>query len=61
MQGWICDPQSIDGTWLVGFPQCDEKGGIAILAIAEEDLRLLPGGIDVRTNEAIKAQSEDPI
>jgi len=25
MQGWICDSRSIDGTWLVNFPQYGEK------------------------------------
>lgn len=61
MQGWICDPRSIDGTWLVDFPQYGEKDDIAILAIVEEDLRLRPDGMDARTNEATHAQSEGSI
>ena len=56
MQGWICDSRSIDGTWLVNFPQYGEKEDIATLDIKEEDLRLLPDGMDARINEQIKAQ-----
>ncbi len=58
MQGWICDPRSIDGTWLVNFPQYGEKDDIATLDIKEEDLRLLPDGMDAKINEQIKAQFE---
>ena len=29
MHGWICDPRTIDGTWLVNFPQCGEHRDIA--------------------------------
>ena len=58
MQGWICDPRSIDGTWLVNFPQYGEKDDIATLDIKEEDLRPLPDGMDARINEEIKAQFE---
>ena len=56
MQGWICDPRSIDGTWLVNFPQQGEKDDIATVAIQEEDLRLLPDGMNPRINEQRKAQ-----
>ncbi len=42
MQGWICDPRNIDGFWLVDFPQCGEKGDIAMIPIREEDLRQIP-------------------
>lgn len=58
MQGWICDPRSIDGTWLVNFPQYGEKDDIATLDIKEDDLCLLPDGMDARINEQIKAQFE---
>ena len=59
MQGWICDPDCIDGTWLVNFPQYGEKDDIAEIPILEEDLMLLPNGMDARVNERIKAQFED--
>ncbi len=58
MQGWICDPRSIEGTWLVNFPQYGEKDDIATIAIREEDLLLLPDGMDARINEQIKARFE---
>ena len=59
MQGWICDPRSIDGTWLVNFPRYGEQDDIATLAIKEEDLRLLPNGMDAKINEQIKAQFDN--
>ena len=59
MQGWICDPRSIDGTWLVNFPRYGEQDDIATLAIKEEDLRLLSNGMDARINEQIKAQFDN--
>ena len=59
MQGWICDPRSIDGTWLVNFPRYGEQDDIATLAIKEEDLRLLPNGMDAKINEQIKAQLDN--
>ena len=59
MQGWICDPESIDGTWLVNIPQYGEKDDIAEIPILEEDLMLLPDGMNARVNERIKAQFED--
>ena len=58
MQGWICDPESIDGTWLVNIPQYGEKDDIAEIPILEEDL-MLPDGMNVRVNERIKAQFGD--
>lgn len=60
MQGWICDPRSIDGTWLVNFPQYGEQDDIATLDIKEEDLRLLPDGMDARINGQIKARFDAP-
>ena len=59
MQGWICDPDFVNGTWLVNFPQYGEKDDIAEISILEEDLVLLPDGMDARVNERIKAQFED--
>ena len=54
MQGWICDPDFINGTWLVNFPQYGEKDDIAEISVLEEDLVLLPNGMDARVNERIK-------
>ena len=59
MQGWICDPDFINGTWLVNFLQYGEKDDIAEISVLEEDLVLLPNGMDARVNERIKAQYED--
>ncbi len=59
MQGWICDPDFINGTWLVNFPQYGEKDDIAEISVLEEDLVLLPNGMDARVNERIKAQFEN--
>lgn len=56
MQGWICDERNIENCWLVNFPQYGEKDDIATIAIQQEDLRLLPGGMDAAVNERIKAQ-----
>ncbi len=58
MQGWICHPESIDGTWLVNFPQYGEKNDIAEIPVLEKDLMLLPDGMDARVNERIKAEFE---
>ena len=41
MQGWICDPRTISGTWLVNFPQCGENADIATISVKEEDLKLI--------------------
>ena len=59
MQGWICDPDFINGTWLVNFSQYGERDDIAEIPILEEDLMLLPNGMDARVNERIKAQFGD--
>ena len=57
MQGWICDPRSIDGTWLVNFPQYGEKDDTATLDVKEEDLKEIPV-MHAIINEQIKAQFE---
>lgn len=59
MQGVIWESECSDGSWVVLFPQCGEKEDIADLYISEEDLRLLPDGMDPRINEQIKAQFEN--
>jgi len=56
MQGVIWEPECKDGAWVVLFPQCGEKEDIADLYINEEDLRLLPDGMDAKINEQIKAR-----
>ena len=55
MQGWICDPQTIDRPWLVDFPQCGEKSDIAIVSVEEEDLVLI-SVMHAIVNEQIKAK-----
>ena len=59
MQGVIWDSERKDGAWVVLFPQYGEKEDIADLYINEEDLRLLPDGIDPKMNEQIKAKFEN--
>lgn len=59
MQGWICLEQRTAGYWLVNFPQYGDKEDIAEISIKEEDLKLLPNGMDARVNERIKAQFKD--
>ncbi len=55
MQGWICDPRTIDGTWLVNFPQCGEHADIAEIPVAEGDLKTIEGLSSV-LNEHIREQ-----
>ena len=59
MQGIIWEPECKDGAWVVLFPQYGEKEDIADLYINEEDLRLLPDGMDAKINEQIKAKYEN--
>ncbi|MBQ2286284.1 MAG: hypothetical protein II252_03120 [Clostridia bacterium] len=56
MQGVIWLEDSIDGAWDVYFSQYGEKPDIAEISIKEEDLKLLPNGMDARVNERIKAE-----
>lgn len=42
MQGWICLDDNSNGTWLINFPQCDEKDDIAEISMKEEDLKVIP-------------------
>ena len=60
MQGVIWEAERKDGAWIVLFPQYGEKEDIADLYINEEDLRLLPDGMDARINEQIKAKFDAP-
>lgn len=59
MQGWICLDDNHNGTWLVNFPQYGPKEDIAEICIKEEDLKLLPNGMDALINEQIKEQFGD--
>ena len=54
LQGWICDPNNIDGSWLVNFPQYGEKQDIATIDIEETDLKLVPR-MEAKKNERIRA------
>ena len=56
MQGWICLEQRTRAYWLVNFPRYGEKADIAEISIKEEDLLLLPNGMDARINEKIAAE-----
>ena len=54
MQGVIWMEDCIDGKWDVYFTQYGEKEDIAEISILEEDLILLPNGMDEKINELIK-------
>ncbi len=56
MQGVIWEKQEKDGSWLVLFPRYGEKADIADLCIEEENLSLLPNGMNARINEEIEAK-----
>ena len=56
MQGVIWEPECKAGAWVILVPQYGEKPDIADLYIQEEDLRLLPDGMDAKINEEIKAR-----
>lgn len=58
MFGWICYPKSVEGYWLVNFPQCGDKNDIAEISIKEEDLRIVEI-LDAQKNEQIKAKFKD--
>ena len=58
MQGIIWEAECKNGSWVVLFPQCGDKEDIADIYISEEDLCLLPDGMDAKVNEQIKAQLE---
>lgn len=59
MQGIVWLEESINGTWDVFFPQYGDKEEIAEIPIKEEDLKLLPNGMDALINEKIKAMFEE--
>ena len=48
MDGWICDPRTIDGMRLVDFDQYGELPDIAIIPVKIEDLEVaIPAPDDV--------------
>ncbi len=57
MHGWICMEQSVEGYWLVNFPQCYDKEDIATISICEDDLKVIPV-MYAKVNEVIKARFE---
>ena len=59
MQGIIWLEECVDGEWDVCFPQYGDNLDIAEISIKEEDIMLLPNGMDARINEKIKAQFGD--
>ncbi|MBQ8000386.1 MAG: hypothetical protein IJ298_04120 [Ruminococcus sp.] len=58
MQGWICNEEKINNSWLVNFPQCGEKEDIATLGVKEKDLKIVPS-MNAIINEQIKEQFGD--
>ena len=38
MDGWICDPRKIEGSWLVSFDQCGVLPEIACIPVKEIDM-----------------------
>lgn len=56
MQGVIWLEDCTHGEWDVYFSQYGDKPDIAEISIKEEDLKLLPNGMDARVNERIKAE-----
>ena len=57
MQGWIAEPENINGYWLVNFPQCGEKDDIATIPVGEEDMKVVKI-LDARMNEQIKEKKK---
>ena len=58
MQGWICNEEKINDSWLVNFPQCGEKEDIATLGIKETDLKEIQT-LNAIINEKIRTQFEE--
>lgn len=71
MQGWITEPENINGYWLVNFPQCGEKNDIATIPVREEDVKVsyadsvrcmlcvASGGMPKILEENVKKSGED--
>ena len=56
MQGVIWEEECIGGEWVVFFDLWGEHAPIGDICVKEEDLVLLPNGMDARINERIKAE-----
>ena len=41
MDGIICDPHMVNGTWLVSFDQYGSLPEIACISVKEEDLKMI--------------------
>ena len=41
MDGIICDPHKVNGTWLVSFDQYGNLPEIACISVKEEDLKII--------------------
>ena len=59
MYGWICYDKSIDGTWLVNFPQWGDHDDLGTIAVAEEDLLVVPI-LYATVTEAIHMNAQHP-
>ena len=46
MDGWICDPRNINGQWLVCFDHADDLPEYPIIAVKEEDLKVIWESLD---------------
>ena len=55
MQGWICYPKFVNGTWLINFPRCGEKDDVAEISIKETDLKQI-NGMSAKINEEIEEE-----
>ena len=55
MQGVIWLEESIDDTWDVYFPRYGAKPEIAEIPVREDDLVLLPNGLEAKINEKIES------
>ena len=55
MQGWICHPDFVNGTWLINFPRYGEKDDVATISIKETDLKQIRS-MSAKTNEKIEKQ-----
>ena len=58
MYGWICNPERVNGYWLVNFPQCYDKEDIATTSIHEDDMVRVPV-MHAIINEEIKEKFGD--
>lgn len=60
MQGWVCLDDCYNNTWLVNFPQREDKEDVAEISIKEEDLKIIPS-LNAEINEQIKKAFEKKV